>query len=273
VSPPVDAAKVVKEYHLRAWMRHRVLRFLPAALLYMFFGTLLFVVMGFPMKPARGYWARTTDIVLVYLSVLAFVLLLFFVVDSTRLCAQMTELLTKSKTAWGKAFDNFRNSLGVPDEYLDEWMDIQFIARASKPVVRLIYYPFVVLTLMILSRNNYFDSWDWPVALLLILGCSSVYAVYCALRLRGAAEHARARSLETLREKLFRIQAGKPETGAVFPADYSKLADQIKMMIDEIEKTDEGAFAGLSKHPVVAAVCMPFGGAGILALLEYLATH
>jgi hypothetical protein len=207
------------------------------------------------------------------------------VVDATRLCARVTELLTQARTNWGTALDKYQSKHGVPAAYLDEWIDIDFISQASKPVVRLIYYPFFVLTIMILSRNHYFDSWDWPPALLLILGCSSVYAVYCALRLRGAAERARTQCLTTLHEKLSRVLADKGEPDArlnimasneTAPATVSHpkgLADQLRMMIEQIEQTEQGAFAPVARHPVLAAVFMPFGGAGILALLEYLATH
>ena len=124
---------------------------------------------------------------------------------------------------------------------------------------------------MIVSRNRYFDCWDWPVSLLLMLGCNSAYAIYCALYLRRAAEKARAKALGTMQETLSRIAAGNVAAG--WRAEPEALREQIKMLIDEIQHTRQGAFVSLSRHPVVGAIFMPFGGAGILALLEYLATH
>jgi hypothetical protein len=52
----------------------------------------------------------------------------------------------------------------------------------------------------------------------------------------------------------------------------SNRAEQLRLLIRRIETNDEGAFAPLSQQPLVGALLMPFGGAGILALLEYLAT-
>lgn len=44
----------------------------------------------------------------------------------------------------------------------------------------------------------------------------------------------------------------------------------IEAAIREIESTKDGAFVPLSRHPVFGAVLYPFGGLGIIALLEFL---
>ena len=50
-------------------------------------------------------------------------------------------------------------------------------------------------------------------------------------------------------------------------------AEQIRTLLQKIKDYEEGAFAPLSQHPVVAALAMPFGGAGILTLLDFLAAR
>ena len=62
---------------------------------------------------------------------------------------------------------------------------------------------------IIISRNGFFDRWDWPVWLILVLGVNSAYAIYSVLVLRRAAEKARHDALERLNEKLLRVLGGE----------------------------------------------------------------
>jgi hypothetical protein len=44
----------------------------------------------------------------------------------------------------------------------------------------------------------------------------------------------------------------------------------IETTLNEIENNHEGAFAKFHQHPVFRALLIPFGGAGIASLVEYL---
>jgi hypothetical protein len=41
-------------------------------------------------------------------------------------------------------------------------------------------------------------------------------------------------------------------------------------MIDDVERADEGAFAPLTRQPILGALAVMFGGAGISAVVQYL---
>jgi hypothetical protein len=58
----------------------------------------------------------------------------------------------------------------------------------------------------------------------------------------------------------------------VAEAERGKLSGQIELMIKEIQSLQDGAFAPLSRQPIFRAILMPFGGAGLLALLDYFST-
>jgi hypothetical protein len=139
---------------------------------------------------------------------------------------------------------------------------VSLIARRTAKVGELIYYPFLVLFLMIVSRISYFDDWDWPPALVLVLGANAAYAITCALSLRGAAERARRKALDRLQDYQHDYAAA---------AGQATKADASRRTADEVREMREGAFALLSRHPILGAVLLPSGGIGIWALVEFLA--
>ena len=83
-------------------------------------------------------------------------------------------------------------------EDLDDLLDVRLIASRTAVIGQLFYFPFIVLLLMLVARNRYFDNWDWPSALVLIFLLNSTYAIYSYLILRRAAEKARGHSLRRL---------------------------------------------------------------------------
>ena len=131
----------------------------------------------------------------------------------------------------------------------------------SAAVGQLILYPFFVLFLMLVARNDFFDRWDWPPSLLLFFGVSSAYAAYVVWALRRSAENAREALLKKLQLKLL-AALGRPQDG---------LGQQLQLLIQQVESCQEGAFAPITQQPVIKALLMPFGGAGVLGLLNYLA--
>jgi hypothetical protein len=142
-------------------------------------------------------------------------------------------------------------------------MDVRMIARRTDAVGGLIVVPFVALFLMILSRNPYFDAWDWPPSLVAILAIQSLIALLCAVRLRRAAERARSRALERLVARLSRrLGSTRDEDAAA--------ARQLRQVMEEIRDQRQGAFSHWFQNPVVRAVLMPFGGVGVLALIDTL---
>ena len=145
-------------------------------------------------------------------------------------------------------------------ENLDEWLDIQLIAKRTEAIGKFIYYPFIVLFIMIAARNNFFDRFDWPMSLLLIFGINTAYAFYCAFALRQTTEKARNEELKRLEEKLVKARG----------AGDKQSAETIQFTVEQIKAVNEGAFAPWSEQPFIRAVLVPFGGTGILTLIQYL---
>jgi hypothetical protein len=272
----VSASVLWRDYSFLGAPRNRLIRVMIASLLYFGLGVCL-IMLDRPFVPGRGNLSFMVDKVVMILVVLGLIILMFLVVDATRLCSRLVENLTAAPTKWTPGtYKLFQPLRQLPQAYLGDWIDIKFVAARTKTVVKLIYYPFIIIFLMIISRSHFFDAWDWPWGLRIVVTLNAAYAFFCAACLRVSAEKARAASLERLREKLAAVRAGKMEndekgTGAV-ALQKSDLENGIKELINEIKGIEEGAFAPWSRQPLVGALIMPFTGAGLVAWLQYLAT-
>ena len=58
--------------------------------------------------------------------------------------------------------------------------------------------------------------------------------------------------------------------GVLFRGEVVGATDQLKSLIAEVEKVNEGAFAPLGQQPFVRAALLPLSGAGGIAAIEYL---
>jgi len=285
---PVSAGKVWSDYLYRGKFSHRLTRLVPVAVVYFLLARTIIVLFGRPFKPIRGDLAAETDLWVLMASVFAMIALTFFVVDASRLCERFLDRLSSHATRWpNEALARIaaRRSLVVEQDASD-LLDAQLIADRTEVVGKLIIYPFIVLAILIVARVGFFDHWHWPLSLVIIFGIMSSYALACALIMRRAGESARQRILERLQEKLSQAHAGhveetRDETGEAqiaHPGETSTArvkeeqrsirVDQLRLMIEEIKGLQRGAFAPWSRHPIVKAVLLPFGGLGAVLMLD-----
>lgn len=263
---PADGKAVWNRYSYLGRISHRFTRFLPVAALYSFFSFELISLLGEPHKPFRGNLSRGADIGILTIGVIGMVVLVFFVVDATRLCERFIHALADRPTKWPSSLlSKFAGERKLDRRDVPEFLDLLVIADRTEAVGRLIVYPFIVLFLMIVSRAPFFDNWNWPFSLMLILGLLCAYALMCAVVLRRAAEGARRATLVRLRGNLYEA-IGEASDGSAFRAS------QIRLLIEEVQELRRGAFAHWSHHPVVKAVLLPFGGVGAVVLFELLSS-
>ena len=186
----------------------------------------------------------------------------------------------------GAARTATRRSLVVEQDASD-LLDAQLIADRTEVVGKLIIYPFIVLAILIVARVGFFDHWPWPLSLVIIFSIMSSYALACAVIMRRAGENARQKILERLQERLSQAHAGRGARRCLDEADEAEAArheqaragtldeerrsirvDQIRLLIEEVQRLQRGAFAPWSRHPIVKAVLLPFGGLGAVLLLD-----
>jgi hypothetical protein len=261
----------------RAWTRYqqmgrwsnRVCRIMPMLGAYVLLGFCLMTFSPWPHAPVRGLMAAGWDKGLIALSSLAFVFLNFWTMDAARLCRWFIEQLTEAPTRYPKAARDYFSRVrgGAPKYVLNEWLDLRIIAELTARVGGMIYFPFIVLFLLLLARNNWWDRWAWPAPLVVIFGLNMVFAVSSVVILQRAARRARTTGLERLEAKLNKLKA---ESATTETEKKSNLVAQAEKLVDEIHTLKTGAFAPFWENPIIGALLLPSGGSAVMALLPYL---
>lgn len=241
-----------------------------------------------PEVPARGREHRSLVKVTLYAALLLLPLLIVAVADATVLLTRFVRHLNAGRSFYPpETIAQFANALG--DEHkalwaqrfcakpedrskdgsgfamhtlLDDWIDVQVVARRSTPVARLVIGPFVVLALLVVARSRLFDNWALTPAI--AVGVSFYIAVLIGLTvlLKQAAENTRGRALESMQADLrWMAGSGAPLNGLVEP---------FKRLIAQVENEQHGAFASFFDQPLLKAILVPLGGAGGTQLFDYL---
>jgi hypothetical protein len=238
--------------------RYRWLRVGVASAVYLLGAAVVMVLLGPPRAPLRGTASQVADYLALIVSVVPMIVLIWYVFDATLLSYRFIEAVGRSRDELpaGRVHQWPSGIPGVPRERAA----IDFLARHTASVGRLILYPFAILALIVLARVGYFDRWDWPLSLVIILGTNSLLALACAVILRRSAERIRAAVLPGLRERHLRSLGGDPAA-----------VERITSAMDDIRNERRGAFAPLSQHPVLGAVALPSSSLGLASLLESLA--
>jgi len=279
------------EYGERGEATPRTVRTLFWYVLTLFVVGLLFFGLNdgqIPEVPARGRDHRSLVRVTLYAAMLLLPLLIVAVADATVLLMRFVRHLnvgrsfypddtialfakglgSEQKDLWAQRFyakPEDRTKEGgdfMMHTLLDDWIDVQVVARRSAPVAKLVIGPFVVLALLVVARSRLFDNWSLTPAI--AVGVSFYVAVLIGLTflLKQAAENTRKRALESMQADLrWMAGSGKP---------LSDLVEPFKRLIAQVENEQHGAFAPFFDQPLLKAILVPLGGAGGTQLFDYL---
>jgi hypothetical protein len=70
------------------------------------------------------------------------------------LILRLVRAFRKETTVWPPStLQKLKAKLRVPAEVLDDWIDLIFVSKRTKCITRMIYLPFVIIALMVLSRS------------------------------------------------------------------------------------------------------------------------
>lgn len=256
----IDVDDVWNYYVAREAFVPRLARVMAFVLIMALFFVFLCVIYGWPQAPWRGalgwiYYATMAPLLFCAL------FLVFLVFDSTLLCLRFVDILGHFDTRWlDETRAAFVNHLKVKDRLIDDWIDLVFIARRTRCISKLIYYPFAILALMIVSRSVVFDAFSpsAPIVITQVIGFLIVFC--CALTLGVAAEEARSRAKRNIAEGIIRARALDPS---------GPKAAQLESLLRLVNELREGFFVPLSQQAPIRALLLPLGGLGWTALVEY----
>ena len=264
-----------KKYLYQGRFLSRCCRVLAAVLVCIVVAGAVLGYFGRPNTPFRGQISHHWDGWILGASVFAMLFVIFFVVDATVFCHQIVKALVDdvlgdrdaatgppdrpADSRWSvTTLEFYRHKFNIDPAYLDAWILMDFIELRTAVVARLIYFPFIVISLMVLSRSPFFDNWTIPTGLFIVLGAAVLIVCGCAVLLRASAEDARRRVLSLLDDDLIRLKGSEGRTGA-----------QIEAMIARVKALHDGAFAPYSQQPLFRALLLPLSTFGGTALLDY----
>jgi hypothetical protein len=244
-----------------AWtLKDLLLQVARPVVLYLVTAAGLVLLFGVPRAPVRGPFMMHLDKALLFFAVLGFALLLFRVLDASHRAVWLAESL-KGPHTWPEATLLAHGCRRVTDgKYFDDYLDVRIIAAASAGVQRMVYYPFLVFFLLVLSRSSIFDAWYIPPSLYLIFALALGLIILAMGWLRRIAERVREGSLRSMEDLLLELQGrGKEAEG---------LEKQMQAMIEQVRTIREGAFAPISQQPLVRAILLLAGSISGIAWLE-----
>ena len=259
----IDMVELWQRYLCRGQFLRRVFRAVPMTVLYIAALKVIMPLVGqFPVVPIRGDFPFHS---LIMCTIRVFLFLTFFVIDAILLHEGFLLQLEKKETYWpDKTFQGFKYPFKpnrpINESDLADYWDILLISKRTEAVGRLFYYPFVILSLLIVARLSCFDNWTWTPALIMAFSMHFSLALYAAWRLPRVAGVYRDKVLARLkrrrRQALMMLEQRTPEA--------------IDTMIEEVQSTRQGAYSYLWEQPAIRAFLLPSGGIGLATLLQFL---
>jgi hypothetical protein len=221
----------------------------------------LVLIFGNPHAPARGEASASFYHSITFVLFVCTLALIFFVADATWLCWQLTRDIRTPTVLWpARTLQEFSRRYHLSEGALADCIDLMFVARRSKCITTLLYGPFLVIALIVVSHSQLLAQYGRSIPALVTVGVALLIVIGCAVALRVSAEATRDEARRRLNERLVRAKG----------ADNGALASQLELVMLRIEELREGAFSPFSQQPVVRAMLLPLGGLGGTALLNYL---
>jgi hypothetical protein len=253
--PELSAQEAWHAYLWRNKFWPRFIRIGVLFILYLLFSIVIVKLFPAPPPPARGDLAFRFDWWAILFTAIGMMILSFYVVDAIQLNSNFIRMFARVVTKWGDAVvEQSWRSPPLSEDELSAYNEIFFVADRTHVVARLIWYPFIILTLMIVARSSFFDNWGWSPGLLAIYVINACWALGSAILLRRAAEQLRGATLSNL--QLSRVRGRAIEAKR---ATFDEL-------IAEIRGLKKGAFAPLTDQPFIRAVLFPGAAVGLLAV-------
>ncbi|MDM0021483.1 hypothetical protein [Variovorax saccharolyticus] len=242
-----------------------------------------------PVVPVRGAEHRALFGWTLGLCVLLLALLIVAVADATMLTCRFLWHLDRARTRYppetvkqfaqalgpehvalwteGLAADPAARGPALADartphhSLLDDWIDVQVVARRTKLIAPLVIWPFVVLAMLVVARSRLFDNWSLNLPIAVAAGACLLWLIVIAMLLKSAAERVRTSALQRMEADL-RWLTGSPR--------HAALVEPFKALIEAVKRNQTGAFAGFFDQPLFKALLVPLGGAGGAQLFDYL---
>jgi hypothetical protein len=135
--------------------------------------------------------------------------------------------------------------LRLQTKLIQDWIDLEFVAKRTNCIGSMIYFPFVLIALLIVSRSTVFANYAPSLTILVWQGISLSIVFSCAVVLWWVARATRDGAKQNLTDGLIRAKDAESNP---------RLAEQLETLLIRIAELNEGAFSPLSQQPLVRAL-------------------
>lgn len=274
----IDATHLIGSYLVRGRYRNRLIRAAIIAAIFALIACMFISLLRqFPgINCIRGQYSAAFDRVMLGLSVSLFLALLFFCIDSARLAAKLLKFLSSYHTKWSdEVLADRCKKTGLRPDDLDGVIDMEFALFKCKETQSITYFPFIILLLLILSRDHRLDSWPWTWGLECIFIFNFFLVAVCWSSVRHSATKLREYSVRRLNEKVHAVRGQVAEMVEIKPfaadsviftykaEDYAK---RLEVEINRMEMENRGVFSPWMQDPTYFALFIPTGITGLIAI-------
>lgn len=263
---PPDLDVLWLEYLRRSSLSARLVRLAPPLLLFFLLSTLLMQLFGRPIVPVRDEFSRSLDTWVLIASVMAMLIVVFVVGDVTRLVCRFLDHVRDAPlnepTLKRREVAQLIEERGLPDRDAHAWVRLELVGEITRNFGTIVFYPFMLLFLLAIARNRYFDHWDWPPSLILIFLFSTTYVLGCGLALAGGARKVRDEICQGINRQLHKCHR----------LGDTPRADQLKWLLAEVREFKIGALQPITitRNPIVVPLLLGVGSVAVPVLLEHL---
>ena len=251
-----------KAYMHVPYLRHVAQPYVGMAGLHVAVAVLLIVGFGVAANPhVRGPASLTVYIVGVLLVLIGLFLHTYLIADETRRCLSMARrLFREGRWKRARSLQAYVRSQNcdilvskTTGDALYRWRAVHLLAERTAEIEKVVYYPFTIALLLVVSHNWFFDNWRAFSPKALVPATGFLITVGCILWLRSHVEARRKDAVDSLK----RAKAAD----AVNAVKWDRL-------IEDARNERRGAFRPLSADPILRAPLVPLGGYGSLYLIE-----
>jgi hypothetical protein len=244
------------------WMIRCLRAFIATVVMFLFLILLSYLLPDSTLYiPARGRLAQSGFWLVSLVGFIAALFLTFLVADATLYSRAFIKRLTTISTIWGQqTFSKYKTLFQLLDQHdVRDWIDLQFLAERTRCINKLIYFPFLVLAILIFSRSRLFDDFSITWSVVIPYGASMCILIGAVVAYRATAEKARRVAARRLTDRIIAAKGGCRDA----------TADQLEKLLAYTQEMREGAFAPWASQPLVRALLLPlltYGGTMLVDL-------
>jgi len=226
--------------------------------------------------PVRGHLAHTWYVWTMLLDYVFTQAVIFFVFDATLCCFLFIKKLCQDRRNRSEWPQEMANRFGVHlrlygDPIIHDWIDVKFVAQRTRCVGSIVYYPFILIVLFVVSGSTIFANFAPDPTILILQGISLSFVFASSIMLWWAATTVRDATKQNLMERIISAKGQSADgraKGGKAPNDSERYAEQLQALLNGVEQLKDGAFRPILQQPLVQAVLWSLSSFGGVSLIE-----